>query len=63
MLENPRRDVARPQTASELAKLAGCCFRHAKIATNEELATNLERVGRGYLLKARRLVPEIGAAE
>lgn len=63
MLENPRKDVARPQTASELARLAGCCFRHAKIATNKEAAANLEEIGEEYLTKARRLDPEIKAPE
>ena len=63
MLENPRRDVARPQTADELARLAACCFRHAKIATNRDAAANLREIGEDYLSKARRLVPEIACPE
>lgn len=63
MLENPRKDVARPRTADELAKLAGCCFRHAKIATNEEAAASLREIGEDCLLKARRLDPAIKCPE
>jgi hypothetical protein len=63
MLENPRKDVARPLTAPDLVKLAACCFRHAKIATNQEAAANLKEMGEDYLLKARRLDPQIRRPE
>jgi len=63
MLENPRKDVARPLTAPDLVKLAACCFRHAKIATNPEAAANLKEMGEDYLLKARRLDPQIKRPE
>ena len=63
MIENLRRDVTRPRTASEFAKLAACCFRHARIATNQEAAANLREIGEECLTKAQRLDPEIKRPE
>ncbi|WP_229266434.1 hypothetical protein [Leptospira sp. severe_002] len=63
MLENPRKDVARPQDVNELVKLASCCFRHAKIATKREVAANLREIGEGLLKEARKLDPEVKRPE
>ena len=62
-LKNPRRVVAGGKTPEELVKLASCCFRHAKIATNQAAAENLREVGETLLAKARRLNPEIKRPE
>jgi hypothetical protein len=59
VLKNSRRAVAGGKTAEELLKLAMCCFRHAKIATNAAAAENLREVGENLLDKARRLDPAI----
>lgn len=61
--KNPRRVVADGKTPDELVKLAGCCFRHAKIATNADAAQNLRDVGENLLAKARRLDPEVKRPE
>lgn len=63
MLANPRKEVARPQTADELVRLAACCFRHARIATRQEVAANLREIGEGLFMEARKLDPEVKRPE
>src|SRR5262249_32003772 len=63
VLKNPRRVVAGGKTPEEMVKLAACCFRHAKIATNAEAAEHLREVGETLLAKARRLNPAIQRPE